>query len=49
MDLGTILESDFDDAVFAGYSDEELAGIIEAAPASAKKALARKVKNSAKR
>ena len=49
MDLGNILESDFDDAILAGLSEDEIAGLLEAAPKKAKKALARKVKTTASR
>jgi hypothetical protein len=49
MDLGNILESDFDDAILAGMSEEEIAGLLEAAPKKAKKALVRKAKAIATR
>jgi hypothetical protein len=47
MDLSNVLESDFDDAILAGLSEDEIAGLLEAAPKKAKKALAKKVKASA--
>ncbi len=47
MELGNILESGFDDAILAGLSEDEIAGLLEAAPAKAKKLLAKKVKATA--
>jgi hypothetical protein len=49
MDLGQILESDYDDAMLASISEDEIAGLLEAAPRATKKKLAKKVKSSATR
>jgi len=47
MELGQLLGSEFDDATIAGMSEDEIAGLLEAAPAKAKKALVKKVKATA--